>query len=324
MLDRVSLLVDDAQPVGSGGQIVEPKPLPKQGDPEPATGLQGSAPAALAAHLHSPPTCPHDPVPVDGRRRHTIRSVPVTLEELLAAACPTIGTLGAAFYFTPETLARGKELGLDGFRFYFLGRGGVLGDVEAKVVTSAFGYFNASLVQRIWDSAKATMAPRDAGRAYLDCCRQFGQSRFADVADLDAFCDAAETVNDAVGPAGLALYAGLSAEPLPEDLPGRAMQLVASLREFRGSAHLLAVLASGLMPVNAHHIHRPDMMEMFGWDEATLPGITEDDRHGLAAADALTDRLVGPAYAVLDDGQRHALVDGLNRLATAAGQPASA
>lgn len=50
-------------------------------------------------------------------------------------ATDAIGTIGAAFYFHPDTLARGKAAGLDGFRFYILGRGGVLGDVEPAVVT---------------------------------------------------------------------------------------------------------------------------------------------------------------------------------------------
>ena len=57
----------------------------------------------------------------------------MTPTELVQAACPKIGSLGGAFYFDKETLAKGKELGLDGFRFYFLGRGGVLGDVEPRV-----------------------------------------------------------------------------------------------------------------------------------------------------------------------------------------------
>jgi hypothetical protein len=51
----------------------------------------------------------------------------MTPEELTAAASPRIGAMGSVFYFVPETAARGKELGLDGFRFYVLGRGGVLG-----------------------------------------------------------------------------------------------------------------------------------------------------------------------------------------------------
>ena len=69
-------------------------------------------------------------------------------QELIAATSPTIGAAGAAFYFHPMTLAKGKSLKLDGFRFYMLGRGGVLGDVEADVVASSFGYFTAiSLLQ---------------------------------------------------------------------------------------------------------------------------------------------------------------------------------
>jgi hypothetical protein len=60
-------------------------------------------------------------------------------QELINATSPTIGKAGSAFYFHPSTLARGKEVGLDGFRFYMLGRGGVLGDVESDVVASAFG-----------------------------------------------------------------------------------------------------------------------------------------------------------------------------------------
>ena len=63
----------------------------------------------------------------------------MTPEELVATACPSIADLGAVFDFVPETVAKGKEHGLDGFRFYFLGRGGVLGDTSAAVVRSVFG-----------------------------------------------------------------------------------------------------------------------------------------------------------------------------------------
>jgi hypothetical protein len=66
--------------------------------------------------------------------------------------------------------------------------------------------------------------------------------------NLEPFAAAAEKVVLAANPAGLALFAGLAAEPLPEDLPGRAMQLLAVLRELRGSTHLVAVVASGMSP----------------------------------------------------------------------------
>src|SRR5216683_7134757 len=145
-------------------------------------------------------------------------------DDLVHAACAPIAKLGSAFYFQPETLARGKEHGIDGFRFYMLGRGGVLGDVEARVIASAFGYFHPALIERLWTSARQKMAPRDAGRLYLECCRDFGRHRLSEIPNLDAFCAAADAINTAADPAGLALYAGVSAEPLADDLPARAMQ----------------------------------------------------------------------------------------------------
>ena len=144
----------------------------------------------------------------------------VTTDELIAAAAPKLASLGAAFYFDPKTLAVGKELGLDGFRFYFLGRGGVMGDVEPGVVVSAFGYFNPALVERLWTTGRAKVAPPAAASAYLECCRQFGRDHISGVADLDVFCAAAEAIIAAVDPAGLTLYAGIAGAPLPDDLPG--------------------------------------------------------------------------------------------------------
>lgn len=237
-------------------------------------------------------------------------------EDLVHAACPPIARLGSAFYFKPETLAKGKEHGLDGFRFYMLGRGGVLGDVEAPVIASAFGYFHPALIERLWTSARQKMAPRDAGRLYLECCRDFGRSRLSEIANLDAFCAAAGAVNAAADKAGLALYAGVSAEPLADDLPARAMQLITVLREFRGSAHLAAVIASGVTPQVAHYLKRPDDYAAFGWGDEP-PAVTDEDRANYESAESLTDRMVLPAYSAVDEAGADALVAGLTAIAPA-------
>jgi hypothetical protein len=244
----------------------------------------------------------------------------MTLDELVADVCPTIGSLGAKFYFLPETVAKGKELGLDGFRFYFLGRGGVLGDVEAPVIQSAFGYFEPQLVRKLWDSGRERISgsPRDIGRLYVEISRDFGRRHFAEVADLDGFCAAAEQVVAAANPAGLALFAGLAAEPLPEDGPGRAMQLVTVLRELRGSVHLLAVVAVGVSPRVAHYFRRPNDMAAFGYGEADIPTLTDEDRASMAEADALTDRIMAGFFAVLDEPGRQALAAGAHALEAAA------
>jgi hypothetical protein len=241
----------------------------------------------------------------------------MTPEELVADAGPKIRDLGWAFYFAPETLAKGKELGLDGLRFYVIGRGGVLGDVESGVIQSAFGYFEPTLVEKMWNSAKEKVAPRIAGRAFMECGAAFGRAHFGDVAGLDRFCAAAGAVNDAADPVGLALYSGIRSEPLAADLPARAMQLLAVLREFRGSAHLIAIRAAGLDAKTAHFMRRPSDIGMFGWNDTDAPSITEIEVARLSVADELTDRLVLPAFAVLDAASRDALVAGLDHIAAA-------
>ncbi len=238
-------------------------------------------------------------------------------DPIVADVAPLVGKAGAAFYFTPETVARGKELGLDAYRFYFLGRGGVLGDVEAPVVVSAFGYFEPSVLARMWQSAREVVAPRTAGREHLACAHAMGRARLTGVPGLEELCAAAEAVVDAADPVGLALFAGMLGEPRPEDAPARAMHLMVQLRELRGSAHLVAVRASGLSPKVAHYLRRPDDFRLFGWSESDVPAVGDAERRQLAAADSLTDALLAPAFAVLDAGGRAALANGARAVAAA-------
>jgi hypothetical protein len=227
--------------------------------------------------------------------------------EIVQQTSPIINQAGSVFYFHPDTLADGKELGLDGFRFYFLGRGGVLGDVEPAVVVAAFGYFSPGVVEAIWDSAKQIMAPREAARAYLRCAEHVGRSKLEGLDVLDGFNDAAEAVIAAVDRSALPLFAAVAAEPLPDDAAGRAYRNVCTLRELRGSVHLLSVVAVGLSPSKAHAIRRPGDVASFGWDPA--PEISDHDHALLDAADELTDRLLVPSIASLTDAQAAAFVD---------------
>ncbi len=250
---------------------------------------------------------------VPGRRY----AATMTTDELMDRVCPLIRDNGWAYYFVPETEAKGKELGLDVFQFYVVGRGGVLGNVESSVVASAFGYFSPSAIQPLWDSACRLVDPRDAARAYFECAAQLGSTRFAGLEGLEGFCAAAGVVNQAADPTGLPLYAGFRAEPLVDDLAGRAMQLMSVLREFRGSAHLLAVRAEGLDAKTAHFIKRPDDIEMFGWSADDAPVIGPAERKALDAAERLTDSIVHSAYAALDDAGADALVAGLDEMVAA-------
>jgi hypothetical protein len=224
--------------------------------------------------------------------------------EIVQQTSPIINQVGNRFYFDPTTMAVGKELGLDGFRFYFLGRGGVLGDVEPAVVVSAFGYFSPSVIEVMWSSGKEIMAPRDAARAYLGCADQYGITNLDGLDVLDDFNVAAEAIVESVDRSALSLFAGIAAEPLPDHPAARAYRNVCNLRELRGSMHLLAIVATGVSPVVAHAIRRPDDVASFGWESA--PDISDDDRARLDVADELTDRLLVPSIEALTDSQRNA------------------
>jgi hypothetical protein len=241
----------------------------------------------------------------------------MTNDELVKEVCPIINNTGWAYYFAPETQAKGAELGLDGLEFYVIGRGGPLGDCDGLAVAAAFGYFNPATIVKAWNSAKAKVAPRAAGKIHLECCANFGRAKLAEIPGLAEFVIAADAVNEAANPDGLALYAAIRSEPLATDTAGRAMQLVSVLREFRGSAHLLAVRAVGLDSKTAHFVKRPNDIKMFGWSDADAPHIDEAEHRMMLEAENLTDRLVAPAYGVLDESGRVALLAGAEAIKTA-------
>ena len=249
----------------------------------------------------------------------------MTNDALIAAVSPLLGGAGGAWYFTPETLAAGKAVGLDGMRFYFVGRGSVLGQVDWRVVAAAFGYFNPTIVEKMWTTG-LERCPVDAARdAHLSSLAGYGRLHLAGLAELGPFCDAAEALVGAAcrDLAGLTLFAGYAAQPLPDDLPARAMTLTAVLRELRGSAHHSAVVASGLASPVAHLLRRPDAMSMFGWQDGDIAEPGGDDRRRLEEADRMTDAALARAYAVLDEPAGAALLAGAEAIVGAIGREAA-
>jgi len=241
------------------------------------------------------------------------------VDELLARACPLVANVGYAHFFSPEAEAAAASIGIDLFSLYAIGRGGVLGDVEPIVVASAFGYFNPDVVEALWNAGKDKIRPREAARVYLDCAAEVGRRALGDIDGLDEMVTAADAVNQAADPVGLALYAGYRGELLVNDTPGRALQIIDVLREFRGSAHLVALRACGVEARTAHFIKRPNDLALFGWPADFAPDVSDEQRAACARAEALTHDLVRPAYAVLDDAGGAALVRGLDNMAAAFG-----
>lgn len=229
----------------------------------------------------------------------------------------TINATGTGFMLHPETGAAGDKLGLDFFNFYGLGRGGVLGYVDADVVAAAFFFFEPNLVRNLWTAARDKMDPMEAAGHYNDACAAWGRERFNDVPDVARFCDEAKRVIDAADPRGLSLFAGWRAMPLADDAPGRAMQLIHILREYRGGANGIGVTAVGLGAQEACSANGPGMYSIMGWPDAPLDTAPFQERIG--QAEDITDTIVGPAFGVLDDSERETFEMSVKALAGAAG-----
>ena len=241
----------------------------------------------------------------------------MTNEELVNTVCPILNDNGWKYYFTPNALEVSKSMGLKGMEFYVAGRGGCMGDCEGSVIAAAFGYFNPVIINAAWNLATAKQPARVIGDAHYEVAAHLGREKLTDLPGLTEFTAAMEKVFNAADPDGFALFAAFKSMPLAQDTPGRAMQLAASLREFRGSAHLIAIRAVGLTSKQAHYVKRPNDVKGFGWGEDDAPLVDDTVRALMVEAEKLTDALCIPAYAVLNDAERKALVDGVKAFESA-------
>lgn len=238
-----------------------------------------------------------------------------------------VGALGGAFMLDPAVLGPGKDVGYPGgFSYYVVGRGGVLGDVDADVIVSAFGFFAPTLVRKLWEAGVVVEGPRAAADRYTLGCAQWGRTRLQGATGASRLVELLEKVVDRADASGLSLFSGWRAQPRPDDDLGRAYLLVHVFRELRGSAHLAAVLASGLTPLEAVLTNPSSrapsaeaQAEKFGWS-APFPDVSRQAAE-FEAAERLTNALVARHLEVLSASELDELtdlVDSAQRLAFSA------
>lgn len=175
-----------------------------------------------------------------------------TSRALTDAVSPFFSDLGSKYMLDPATAEIGKAAGYsDAFSFYFAGRGGVLGDVDADVIYSAFVFFDQPLVRKMWERGVAVEGARKAGSRYVGAADAWGVAHLSGFAEAQRFNALAEKVVQSVDSGGLSLFAGLRAEPLPAHPQARTYRLVTYLRELRGCLHINAVVAEGLNGLQA-------------------------------------------------------------------------
>ncbi|MCE9621694.1 MAG: evbL [Actinomycetia bacterium] len=208
-----------------------------------------------------------------------------------------IGYLGGRWMLHPDVLGPCREAGYPhGYAYYVAGRGGVLGDVDADVITAAFGFFEPALVRKMWNAGVAVEGAAAAAKRYGAACAQFGRARLVGFDGAARLAELAGRVAADADVTGLPLFAGWRRQPLPDDAAGRAYFLLHVLRELRGGAHLLAVVATGLGPRAAVFASGgTDSADRFGWAGPF------DDLAGVSKkpAEDLTDEILTRLYSAV-------------------------
>jgi hypothetical protein len=234
----------------------------------------------------------------------------LTAEQTVQAADKLVHDVGSVWMLHPETHARGAALGYPKpMAFYFTGRGGVLGDVDASVIAAAMGWFHPGLVRLMWERGLAVADAREGARRYARACAEWADDHLADFAGADRFAELAEKLVTSADDSGLPLFAGWRAEPLADGGPARALQLVHVLREWRGALHLVATTAAGLSPLEAILTNEgPGQARFFGWRDEHPDCAHLKPRH--TQAEEITDRLAARVYErALTPAERGELAD---------------
>ncbi|MFI6865630.1 hypothetical protein [Nocardia sp. NPDC050406] len=230
-----------------------------------------------------------------------------------AAVSDEIQRIGGGFMFSREAREFAASTGVDGFMGgYTRGRGGVLGDVDADVVSAAFGFFNPVTIRAAWEATASVPAAKGA-EGYLGACQDFGRRKLAGFEQSERLAALLEAVVAAADSAGVALFAGWRAMPLAADAPGRVLQLIHALRELRGGLHLMAVRSAGLTPLQAVLVKGSPLNSgaqqalLFGWAEP-FEEVGPELTRRWEQAEQITGELIDPAFAVLSAAEGAELV----------------
>ncbi|GAA3445185.1 SCO6745 family protein [Planomonospora venezuelensis] len=239
-----------------------------------------------------------------------------------AAVKGRIGALGGGFMISREVKALCEQTGTAPRAMYFRGRCGVLGEVDAGVVMAATVFFTAEDVRENWEAGRGLPVER-AVELYAGACHDWGRRRLGAFDGAARLAELLEPVVRGASVLGAPLFAGWRALPLPGDAPARVTHLMNLVRELRGGLHAVAVLAEGLTPLEAMVLNSHEgsptglvsgeaMARFFGWPEP-YPAPSPELLERRARAEELTDRLMAPAFAVLDEKESAELVELVDR-----------
>jgi hypothetical protein len=216
----------------------------------------------------------------------------------------TLEPIHGMIYFAPEATRRYEALGLEGQMGYFAGRAAPMGPVPAEVVIATFFNFNPVLVREAIPEAWARAEPQDVVEARLDAADEALRRAWDDDAlaspELAEAADLARRAAEVAmaRPEGRALFAAWCTVGWPGEPHLDLFHAQTLLREFRGDAHVAALLLAGVDPVEALVLHAGSVGPQLPGSVLRLTRAWSDDEW----SDAV-ERLVGRGLVEVLDGE---------------------
>jgi hypothetical protein len=201
------------------------------------------------------------------------------------------------------------ELGLQsGADLWIVGRAGVLGDCDADVAAAGLAFLAPDRVRAAWESLPSGLTPRGTADAYAGLCGAWGSAELArfDQSRMTRLDELGRRIANAADGSIGTVFAGWRAQPQPDDVNARVALTMHVLRELRGGAHIVAVLACGLTPLEAVLASPappprsgPVWAEHLGWSGPF--GDADGWRDARMEAERLTSRILTPIYGSIGD-----------------------
>jgi len=209
----------------------------------------------------------------------------------------------------PPADALAEKLGMrSGRDVWIVGRAGVLGDSDADVAAAGLGFLAPARVRAAWESLPPGLTHRQVADAYTELCCRWGAETLCtfDTGRIASLDELGRAIADAADGSIGTVFAGWRAQPQPDDVNARAALTMHVLRELRGGAHIAAIAACGITPLQAVLASPaapprsgPAWAEHLGWtgpfDDA------EQFRQARLEAERLTSRIITPAYSSIGE-----------------------
>lgn len=235
----------------------------------------------------------------------------VALEPMIARRTwRTVEPLHGMIYFAAEAQAAYADSGLADARMgYFASRSAPMGPVRAEIVIATFFNFAPALVHDAIPAAWSIVTPERLLEARRTAADRALRRALGDLVRSEAVREAAALARRAAEracerPEGRALFAAHAGLDWPDEPHLVLWHAQTLLREFRGDAHVAALLAAELTGIEALVTHAASGEVPAAMLQATRAW---DDVQWAAAVGALRSRgwlAAGPGVAFTDEGRR--------------------